>query len=93
MNQPLIPYPTFGEFKKILIHQFRCNIEPPIPNLAYSPRPVTTFKRTVGGDQVEWQTTLRDDERLTREVTLSACRNLRTYPPKLNFLPDADPVP
>jgi hypothetical protein len=87
LTKPDPPYPTFAEFRDILVNERHCQIEPPIPNLKYSPKPVTTFTRTVGGVEVEWQAFLNDDDRITAEIALGACRALRMLPQTLNFLP------
>ena len=92
MNAPQPPYPTFAQFRQILIDRFRCTVDPPIPNLVYSPTQITTFRRKVGSVECEWTAYMDDDETITREIALAACRRLRIYPGYLNFLPNP-PVP
>lgn len=73
MNAPNPGYPTLAELKVILIRDFKCWIDPPPKNLAYSPKPLTIFKR-------------KTDEHIDREIALYICRRLHIYPAKLTFI-------
>jgi hypothetical protein len=92
VNAPDPLYPTFAQFRDILTQRFRCIIDPPIPNLVYSPVTITTFRRTVGGVEVTWTAYMNDDEMMTRELAIAVCRRLRIYPGSLTFL-NNPPVP
>jgi len=94
VNAPDPVYPTLGELKDILTRDFKCWIEPPPKNLAYSRKPCTIIKRR-DGDGNELTTPpyfLADNERVDREFALNICRHLHIYPARLNFISNP-PVP
>ena len=89
MKRPSVPLPTFKEFRDILIRDFECRIEPPIRNLTYGPKRVTLVSRIVDESEFEWLACLSDQERITGEIALNACRCLQ-IPPEQVELPDAE---
>lgn len=86
-----VPFPTLSEFKSILIRDFECQVEPPIRNLINSPKRVTLVTRTVEGSEFEWLVYLNDQDRITGEIALYACRCLQ-IPPEQVELPDPEPM-
>lgn len=91
MKTPSVPFPTLGEFRDILIRDFGCQVAPPIRNLANSPKRVTLVTRTVDESDLEWLVYLNDQDRITGEIALHACRCLEIPPEQVEF-PDPDPV-
>lgn len=94
MIDPAVDYQTFAEFRdQVLIGIYHCQIEPPPPNLAYSPKPITIFKRTVGGIECEWHAYHNDSDLITPDIVAHAAARLRFLPPVLNFKFRAQSVP
>jgi len=86
-----VPLPTFKEFRDILVRDFECQIEPPIRNLIHNPKRVTLVIRIVEESEFEWLVCLSDQERITGEIALHACRCLQ-IPPEQVELPDPEPL-
>jgi len=91
MKAGSVPFPTFSEFRKILIRDFECQIGPPIRNLINSPKRLTFVTRTVEESELEWLVYLDDEDRITGEIALYACRCLQISPEQVE-LPDPEPV-
>jgi hypothetical protein len=83
------PLPTFAQFRNILIRDFQCHVEPPIRNLIYVEKRITLLTRTVDDVQYEWLTCMDENERITGELALNACRHLQ-IPAEDVDLPDSD---
>jgi hypothetical protein len=83
------PLPTLAEFRSILVRDFGCYIQAPIRNLLNSPKQITFITRAVREQTLEWLAYLDDEDRITGEIALNACRCLQ-IPPEEVELPDSD---
>jgi len=85
------PFPTFGEFRDLLIRDFGCQTAPPMPNLANAPKRVTLLTRRIDECELECLVYLDDQDRISGEIALYACRCL-DIPPEEVELPDPEPA-
>jgi hypothetical protein len=91
MKNSLVPFPTFSEFRDILIRDFGCQLAPPVRNLANSPKRLALITRMIDESELEWLVYLDDRDRITGEIALYACRCLE-IPPEQVELPDPEPM-
>lgn len=82
------PWPTFAEFRDILLSRPNIRIEPPPKNNIYrGHRQITLFVRTAdSGQEFDWIAFHNDDELLTRGMVMNACRSLRVMLEVLNLV-------
>ena len=85
------PFPTFGEFRDILIRDFGCQLAPPMPNLANAPKRLTLLIRRIEERELECLVCVDDRERISGEIALYVCRCLN-IPPEEVELPDPQPA-
>lgn len=78
-------YQSFAEVRKALVEKYRCEILPPHPNLAYSPKPMTTFVREIGGVRVHVDLFMNDDDIVTWDTAAYIQRRLRMMLGTLKF--------
>ena len=83
MPYPMIPWPTFAEFRDRLVSEFQCEYKELPDSLALAtndPEPVWYFERAVGDIPRRYAVFIADDEPVPPSVIRSICARLKVDP-------------